>query len=203
MNVHQTIQNKNDLFLYSSLSEERRKRYAVSTQVNVGTDVKFIVDVVNNGDDELYIDLLQLDDTNEWTKIASIIVVRETQIELEATTSSSASLSNSALKVQFRSVHGQFDIISIGYIRKDILAGTTTEIICSHDDDFDDDYRFGFDGQEKVNEIAGIGNHNTAEYWEYDTRLGRRWNLDPVDQVSVSNYTINKLNPIVISDPYR
>ncbi len=25
-----------------------------------------------------------------------------------------------------------------------------------------DNYRFGFNGQEKVNEIAGIGNHNTA-----------------------------------------
>jgi hypothetical protein len=37
-------------------------------------------------------------------------------------------------------------------------------------------YRYGFNGQEKSDEIAGEGNHNTAEFWEYDTRTGRRWN---------------------------
>ena len=49
-------------------------------------------------------------------------------------------------------------------------------------------YRYGFGGKEKVDEISGSGNHNTALFWEYDTRTGRRWNLDPVDQLSVSNY---------------
>jgi hypothetical protein len=39
------------------------------------------------------------------------------------------------------------------------------------------DYRYGFNGQEKVDEISGVGNHNTALFWEYDTRLGRRWNV--------------------------
>ncbi len=41
-------------------------------------------------------------------------------------------------------------------------------------------YRFGFNTQEKTDEIAGPGNHNTATFWEYDGRLGRRWNIDPV-----------------------
>lgn len=41
-------------------------------------------------------------------------------------------------------------------------------------------YPFGFNGQEKVNEIADVGNHTTALHWEYDTRLGRRWNLEPM-----------------------
>jgi len=65
-----------------------------------------------------------------------------------------------------------------------------------------DGYRFGFNGQEKVDEIAGTGNHNTALYWEYDTRLGRRWNLDPVDQISISNYAVLANNPIWFKDPY-
>ena len=56
-------------------------------------------------------------------------------------------------------------------------------------------YLFGFNAQEKVNEIAGVGNHNTAQFWEYDTRLGRRWNVDPVDQISISNYAVNRNNP--------
>ncbi|MBL7705486.1 MAG: hypothetical protein JNM21_08035 [Taibaiella sp.] len=68
-------------------------------------------------------------------------------------------------------------------------------------DESKDRYRFGFNGQEKVNEIAGVGNHNTAQFWEYDTRLGRRWNLDPVDQVGISNYAVNFLNPITHFDP--
>jgi hypothetical protein len=61
-------------------------------------------------------------------------------------------------------------------------------------------YRYGFNGQEKVDEIAGVGNHNSALYWEYDTRLGRRWNVDPVDQIDVSNYAVMFCDPINISD---
>jgi hypothetical protein len=64
-----------------------------------------------------------------------------------------------------------------------------------------DRYRFGFNAHEKVNEIAGIGNHTTAEHWEYDTRIGRRWNLDPVDQVSISNYAAFRNSPIIFVDP--
>jgi hypothetical protein len=53
----------------------------------------------------------------------------------------------------------------------------------------------------KDNEIAGTGNHNTAEYWEYDTRLGRRWNVDPVYNSSESRYATNGNNPIFYNDP--
>ncbi|MGZ3902351.1 MAG: hypothetical protein ACXVC6_01560, partial [Bacteroidia bacterium] len=60
---------------------------------------------------------------------------------------------------------------------------------------------YGMNGQEKDDEIAGTGNIMTAEHWEYDSRIGRRWNLDPVDQKSVSNYATFKDNPILYSDP--
>ena len=62
------------------------------------------------------------------------------------------------------------------------------------------DYRFGFNGQEKTDEISGSGNHNTAEFWEYDTRLGRRWNLDPKPLPWESSYVVNKDNPISYLD---
>jgi hypothetical protein len=65
---------------------------------------------------------------------------------------------------------------------------------------FWNDYRFGFNGQEKVNEIAGTGNHNTAKFWEYDTRLGRRWNIDPVVKQWESGYSCFSNNPIIMSD---
>jgi hypothetical protein len=61
-------------------------------------------------------------------------------------------------------------------------------------------YRFGYNGQEKVDEIAGAGNHTTAEFWEYDTRLGRRWNRDPKPNPSVSDYACFNNNPIWNTD---
>jgi len=64
------------------------------------------------------------------------------------------------------------------------------------------DYRYGFNGQEKVDEISGSGNHNTALFWEYDTRLGRRWNTDPVVKPWESSYACLYNNPIRVIDPY-
>jgi hypothetical protein len=57
-------------------------------------------------------------------------------------------------------------------------------------------YRFGFNGQEKDNEIEGNGNLNTAEFWEYDSRLGRRWNVDPVAKRWESSYATFSNNPL-------
>jgi RHS repeat-associated protein len=62
-------------------------------------------------------------------------------------------------------------------------------------------YRYGFQGQERTDELKGAGNHYTAQFWEYDPRLGRRWNLDPVDQISLSNYSVLRNNPINYIDP--
>lgn len=52
----------------------------------------------------------------------------------------------------------------------------------------------------KDDEVAGAGNINTAEYWEYDTRLGRRWNVDPVVKHPESPYAVFANNPIWIVD---
>ncbi|MBL0200733.1 MAG: EndoU domain-containing protein [Chitinophagaceae bacterium] len=60
-------------------------------------------------------------------------------------------------------------------------------------------YRYGFNGQEKSDEIAaGL---TTALYWEYDSRIGRRWNLDPVPKIGESEYACFGNNPIYLSDP--
>uniref|UniRef100_A0A0N4ZHB5 RHS repeat-associated core domain-containing protein n=1 Tax=Parastrongyloides trichosuri TaxID=131310 RepID=A0A0N4ZHB5_PARTI len=66
-----------------------------------------------------------------------------------------------------------------------------------------DNYRFGWNSHEKVNEIAGIGNHTTAEFGEFDTRLGRRWNPDPKSGLmpNESPYAVNHGNPITYKDP--
>lgn len=60
-------------------------------------------------------------------------------------------------------------------------------------------YSYGFNGQEKDDEIAnGI---YSALYWEYDSRLGRRWNVDPEPYPFMSDYSCFANNPILLTDP--
>jgi RHS repeat-associated protein len=59
-------------------------------------------------------------------------------------------------------------------------------------------YRYGFNGQEKSDDVI-VGN-TTAEFWEYDSRIGRRWNIDPKPEISVSPYSTLQNNPIWNTD---
>lgn len=62
-------------------------------------------------------------------------------------------------------------------------------------------YRYGFGSHEKDDEISGAGNSYTAEYWQYDSRLGRRWNIDPIKKHNESSYACFSNNPIFLIDP--
>ena len=57
---------------------------------------------------------------------------------------------------------------------------------------------YGFNGQEKSPEIAD--GHTTALYWEYDSRIGRRWNVDPVEFAYLGPYATFDNNPIYFND---
>jgi RHS repeat-associated protein len=60
-------------------------------------------------------------------------------------------------------------------------------------------YRYGMNGQEKDDDVAdGVF---SAQYWEYDSRIGRRWNVDPVVNPSESSYACFQNNPILLNDP--
>ncbi len=61
-------------------------------------------------------------------------------------------------------------------------------------------YSFGMNGQMKDDEISGVGNSYTAEYWQYDPRLGRRFNVDPIYKVNQSPYSVFANNPIAYVD---
>lgn len=61
-------------------------------------------------------------------------------------------------------------------------------------------YHYGAGTQEKDDEIYGSGNAYTAEFWEYDPRLGRRWNTDPIVKVWESGYAVFENNPIYYND---
>ena len=64
----------------------------------------------------------------------------------------------------------------------------------------DSSFRYGFNGQERDDDVEGKGDLNTAMFWEYDTRLGRRWNLDPVPNAFASNYSAFLDNPLWRND---
>ena len=61
-------------------------------------------------------------------------------------------------------------------------------------------YRYSINGQEK--EVELNENITTAEFWEYDSRIIRRWNVDPKPNLSISPYSCFNGNPIFHSDPY-
>jgi hypothetical protein len=63
-------------------------------------------------------------------------------------------------------------------------------------------YRYGFNGMERDDEVKGSGMSYTAMFWEYDPRLGRRWDEDPMPLFSTSNYSCFKDNPIWYNDPH-
>ena len=60
-------------------------------------------------------------------------------------------------------------------------------------------YRYSINGQEKEKELNE--NITTALYWEYDSRIGRRWNVDPVFKEYESPYAAFGNNPIWNMDP--
>ena len=65
--------------------------------------------------------------------------------------------------------------------------------------------RYGFNRQEKDNEISGVGDGNdyTATNWQYDPRLGRRWNIDIEFKTRPFNspFIAFSNNPIIKIDP--
>jgi YD repeat-containing protein len=68
-------------------------------------------------------------------------------------------------------------------------AGDTTE------------YRFAYNGMLKDNDVYGMQNLNSALYGQFDTRLMRRWNTDPINKPWESSYATFSDNPIIYCDP--
>lgn len=60
-------------------------------------------------------------------------------------------------------------------------------------------YRYSINGQEKESELNE--NITSAEFWMYDSRLGRRWNIDPINAGGTSGYSVFGNNPLFYTDP--
>jgi YD repeat-containing protein len=61
-----------------------------------------------------------------------------------------------------------------------------------------DSISLAFNGQRKSPEISPTA--QTAEFWEYDSDIGRRWNIDPVIKEYESPYMTFSGNPILFND---
>ncbi|TAF44769.1 MAG: hypothetical protein EAZ64_05995 [Sphingobacteriales bacterium] len=63
--------------------------------------------------------------------------------------------------------------------------------------------RFGFNGMENDNEVAGRGNHLSFGDYGYSPRIVRRWNLDPMgyQEPGLTPYQFGFNNPINFADP--
>jgi hypothetical protein len=66
-----------------------------------------------------------------------------------------------------------------------------------------DKYRYGFNSFEKDDEVKGVGNHISFGDYGYDTRLGRRWQIDPAfnEYPAISAFSAYGNNPIIYIDP--
>jgi len=164
--------------------------------IEANKELTLVCDLENLTGNTIFIEIEQEVSTGSWEVLASTTVENVSEITLKTTPATDA-----PMRLRYRSRDGHFKVGPIMVTKRDELEMTETVVINSTDADFDEDYRFGFNGQEKDNEVKGIGNSNTAEFWQYDTRLGRRWNLDPVDQVNISNYAAFGNNPIFNIDP--
>ena len=65
------------------------------------------------------------------------------------------------------------------------------------------DYRYGFGGHEKDDEVSGNSNHLAFGDYGYNPRLGRRFNIDPMvhEFPWMSPYATFNNNPIYFNDP--
>jgi RHS repeat-associated protein len=96
-----------------------------------------------------------------------------------------------------------------GYSKIIFTGGTTTEEVTFKSryakivQNPTDYYRFGFNGQEKVNEIYGRGTHLDFGARYYDSRVGRFFSVDPkvIKFPSQSPYSGFNNNPIIFNDP--
>ncbi len=63
------------------------------------------------------------------------------------------------------------------------------------------DYRYGFQGYEKDDEVSGEGNSYTTEFRQYDPRIFRWKSIDPMYKAFESPYVAMGNNPILYVDP--
>ena len=84
----------------------------------------------------------------KWETLASTTIAREAEVNLDFTPSNTG-----ALKLLIKGVDLNIRVGVIHFKRVDLFGTTVVSTICNTGD-FKNDYRFGFNGQEKTNVLA-------------------------------------------------
>jgi len=146
-----------------------------------------------NLNDKAYVEVLE-QQGKEWVTLA------ETPVEV----------SSGGLEIPFKPSGSQIRVVWHGrilvWVRRDCISKLEwveedqLVTICDGDKD---KYRFGFNGQEKVNEWAGTGNYLDFGARGLDTRTGRWIAKDPlaVKYPFESPYSLSLNSPICAKDP--
>jgi RHS repeat-associated protein len=170
--------------------------------VTAATKYIITTQVQNNSTAPTVVTLQQANAEGKWLTLATdeVYATKDVSIEVTPNFSSPMRLSYSLRKGL---VTDNITVASINYIRVDKQASSRLVILCNTDADFSDDYRYGFNGQEKDNEVKGVGNSLDFGARVYDSRLGRFMSLDPWEAKypSWSPYTFAFDNPIRYIDP--
>ena len=149
--------------------------------VQAETEVRIQTQVSNhNYEMPMVVELRQQNvNTQEWEVITSQEMSREGFIELTGT-----AINSTPFKLVFSAggySNASFDVHGVDYYILDVVTHSYTYIECNRDQDAEvKDYRFGFNGQEKDNEIKGIGNSLDFSFRIYDSRIGRFMSVDPL-----------------------
>jgi RHS repeat-associated protein len=169
--------------------------------VTAATKYIITTQVQNNSTAPTVVTLQQANAEGKWLTLATdeVYATKDVSIEVTPNFSSPMRLSYSLRKGL---ATDNITVASVKYIRVDKQASSRLVILCNTDADFSDDYRYGFNGQEKDNEVKGVGNSLDFGARVYDSRLGRFMSVDPFAKnfASQSSYIYAGNSPICYKD---
>jgi RHS repeat-associated protein len=175
MDVMEVNADNQKLYLKASPTGEEQ---AVSMDISSGIVANMLMNVSftlsNQSEHFTSIQIQQQNANMEWETLASTTVAREADVNLDFTPANT-----SMLKLIIKGHDMDVIVGAIKYKRLDLFGTSVVSTICNSSE-FDDDYRFGFNGQMKDNEIKGIGNSLSFLHRIYDSRLGKFLSVDPL-----------------------
>ncbi|HTO15171.1 MAG TPA: RHS repeat-associated core domain-containing protein [Edaphocola sp.] len=112
-------------------------------------------------------------------------------------------------RISFRSTGNNIQVVLNGPYTNLILAqicthyarSTAQTYLVEVCDESKDRYKFGFQGQEKDNELKGVGNSLDFGARIYDSRVARWLSVDNIKKNHLSSYQFGRNSPIVLIDP--
>jgi RHS repeat-associated protein len=158
------------------------------------------MDMTTHSDNHLLVQLLQVGAPEDAAPLAQQLIAGAGRVDLTADFGAGTSSSNQ-FQLRISGFANTLELMNTWYDVVHLQAQSYVTLSCDTDGRFDDSYRFGFNGQMKDNEIAGIGNSLDFGARMYNPRLGI-WNSpDKVVKPNLSAYQFGRGNPITFIDP--